>query len=619
MFIWLFRLYAMMQSPAERLSAETRELTELFAKRLDGLRNPAAASSVARQLRGADSPKLRSGLAVGVDGSMDYDEHMELLLFYVAAAAYTCPIRVDGGGGGDVAFDFRGARRDETLSSSTAVPLWSDDLGVVSPTVSGLGGQAGQAELSGAQRLPFALMTMAELTLGLRALGRDSTRILFLDRPLSGTYLPLARDLRLLLRSRSSVLVGQPTPQGELGWLDLALASVLGPPGTHVPPRRPYTVYAAIALMVDAARVGDAGLAPAELGRRLGLDDAALGRLLKTLSRMNDGFGGRLLEEFTPARVSVSPSVPGYWDRVIYVAEAIVDRVFGGGVSHPLHYGGDRWLNVLDINALNSFLVLELVSRALRGGVLVLGVAKDTSATDYLRAALPLLHAEGVVGLEPGRVGFKSDTAFLTVLSAANHSQVRTPWRTHAYDSCFASLTMEDGLRAARGRVSRERLFVKGYFQLRSFRGDPSMRSPVFGYERPFDPERDEPHTRLIEAEDRGGRLVLNAFVELGNRSALDDLALRVLAAADNPEVFEAYGHNQLLYLADKAVKAQVRLMRHTLRGIAYYELSDFERRERIFMVSRRFRELRAEAEAERDKSISGGGMDDMVGGGGVL
>jgi len=615
----VIRSYFLMSSPAERLSVETRELTGLFVKRLEGLRNLGGASSVARTLTRADSSLLRGGWAVGVDGSMDYDEHMELLLFYVAAAAYTCPFRVGGNSGG-VVFDFGGVRRDDSLGFSTAVPLWSDDLGVVSPE--GLGGYAGQAELSGVQRLPFALMTMAELSLGLRAVGRESTGILFLDRPLSGTYLPLARDLRLLLRSGSSVLVGQPTPRGELGWLDLALASVLGPPGSYVPVRRPYTVYAAIGLLVEEAGMGGGGggvgLAPAELGRRLGLDDVGLERLLKALSKLNDRFGGALLEEFSPAVISVSPRVLGYWDRVVFVAEAVVGRVFGGGVSHPLHYGGERWLSVLDINALNSFLLLELVSRALRGGVLVLGVTKDTSATDYVRAVLPFLYAGGVVGVEPGRVGFKSDTAFLTVLSAANHSRVRTPWRTHAYDSCFASLTMGEGLRAARGRVSRERLFVKGYFQLRSFRGDPSMRSPVFGYERPFDPQYDGVHTRLVEAEERGGRLTLSVFVEFGGRSAVDDLALCVLAAGDNPEVFEAYGHNQLLYLADKAVKAEVRLMRHALRGIAYHELSGFERRERIFMVSRRFRELRAEAEAERERSLSGGerGSASSVGGG---
>jgi hypothetical protein len=154
-------------------------------------------------------------------------------------------------------FDFGGVRRDDSLGFSTAVPLWSDDLGVVSPE--GLGGYAGQAELSGVQRLPFALMTMAELSLGLRAVGRESTGILFLDRPLSGTYLPLARDLRLLLRAGSSVLVGQPTPRGELGWLDLALASVLGPPGSYVPVRRPYTVYAAIGLLVEEAGMGGVG------------------------------------------------------------------------------------------------------------------------------------------------------------------------------------------------------------------------------------------------------------------------------------------------------------------------------------------------------------------------
>ncbi|MEM0272473.1 MAG: hypothetical protein QW514_08040 [Thermoprotei archaeon] len=591
-----------MVNHVEALSLETRELTMLFAERLDRLRNHAGAPSVAVK---PARPKfsLRDGYAVGVDGSMDYDEHLELLLFYVAAAAYTCPYRVGSGIG--VEFDLKAARRDDSLDLSTVVPLWSDDLDSV--LQADLGGHTEQDEVARVQRVPFSLMTMAELSLGLSSLEREDVGILFLDRPLSATYHTLQRDLRVLLSSSKSVLVGAQTPWGELSWLDLALASVLGPPGMFVPNRRPYTVYHAISVLLEESKSGGAteGFSPAVFGERLGLNDRQLNRLLRALSRFDEKYGGTLFSEFSPVRITVTPSVPHYWSRVLFVTQSVIGRIFGGS-GHPLYYGGNSWLSVLELSAINTFLLLELVSRALRRGVLVLGITKDTSATDYVRAALPYLYANGVVRFEPHNVGFKNDRSFLTILSASNYNSVSTPWRTHSYDSCFASLIHVNSgrMRAARKTLLRERLFVGAYFQLRSFNGDPSMRSPVFRYDRPYDPSRDAALTRSLEAEDFKGSVTLTPFVELGDHSTIDDLVLWVLAAADNPEVLEAYGHNQLLYLADKAVKAKVKLMRNTLRGIAYHELSEFERRERIFMVSKRFRELRAEIEAERNRSL---------------
>lgn len=583
-------------NPAEKLSAETKELTALFARRLERLRNMSGAASAVLSDPRPDPVLLREGMAVGIDGSMDYDEHMEFVLFYVVASAYSCPFRISGGA---PVFELKSAKKESSLPFSTAVPLWSEDMAEVDP--GSARGYAEAGELAGAQRMPFALMTMAELALALRILERESTVILFLDRPLSGTYLPLARDLRLLIKSAGSVLVGQNTPYGKLSLLDLVLASVIGPPGTYIPLRRPYTAYAAISAAIEAQKQGS-GLTPAKLGSMLSLGETTLAKVLRALSKFNERHDGALFTEISPVNISVAPGVSDYWQRVIHVAQDVVRRIFEGSEAHPLLYQGERWLTVLDLNALNSFLVMELAHRAVERQALLVGLTKDTAATDYIRSAMPYLASRGALKFKLGSSSFKSDTSFLAVLSAANHKEIQTPWRTPAYDSCFASIVAQpDGsLRAARGRVSRERLFVKCYFQLRSFRGDRSMRSPVFGYERPFDPLRDEVFTERVKVQDVYGAAEASAFVEVGRRSSVDDHVLYILSNADNPEVIEAYGHNQLLYLADKAVKADVRLMRSALRGIAYHELSGFERKERIFMVSRRFRELRAEAERER-------------------
>src|SRR5437016_8240056 len=40
--------------------------------------------------------------AVGIDGSMDFDERLQMILFYANATAYSCPFRVGEGG---ISFD----------------------------------------------------------------------------------------------------------------------------------------------------------------------------------------------------------------------------------------------------------------------------------------------------------------------------------------------------------------------------------------------------------------------------------------------------------------------------------------------------------------------------------
>ena len=76
----------------------------------------------------------------------------------------------------------------------------------------------------------------------------------------------------------------------------------------------------------------------------------------------------------------------------------------------------------------------------------------------------------------------------------------------------------------------------------------------------------------------------------------VSNLILRILALTDNPEVYEAFGHNQLLYLADKAVKAEIRLMRSSLRGVADLRLGSMSKREQVYGIMTPYREQRAGA-----------------------
>jgi hypothetical protein len=340
-----------------------------------------------------------------------------------------------------------------------------------------------------------------------------------------------------------------------------------------------------------------------ELARSLALDNDGLQSVFLRLRAIDKA--GEIISKEDMETIQISDHVLSSWRRVKALSLEIADRIFNpaSNVEHPLVMENGRWLSVTELNALNLFLIETLIEEAAKQKVFMIGVAKDTTATDFTRAALPT--SLMLSGNEAKLPGLKSDKALLTILSTANASSLPTPWRTFAYDGCMATLIAmprgEVKLKAARQTVSREQLFVRGYFQLRTFQRDPEIRAPVFLYDRLFQPEYDGDSLHEMTAIERNKPATLRFYMEkLDKRSQLDDLVLLILSSCDNPEVLEAYGHNQLLYLADKYVKREVQLMKGLLRGVVDLELTPLARKEKVFSIARRFRDLRAESESTR-------------------
>jgi len=477
---------------------------------------------------------------------------------------------------------------------SAAVPLWEEDLANLLETTSA--GEFDPDLRRSRERIPFALMTMAELSMALEIVRSGKYRLLFLDRPLSGTFPGLNRDATSLLVRRKSGLVGIETKAGRLRLVDIFLAVGLGSGRSWVPPRGDNLAYAAAKMLLEHGR-----MAREDLGKALHLSESELRYLVQRLVRLNRDLGGELLE-ISDSDFKIKDGLSEYWVRAVEASMQVVSKIFKDS-KHPLLDERGKWLSILDLNTVNLLLTHALAQEASDRNVLIIGVAKDTSATEYTRAVLPHLLSNKNAGSKPPEI--KSDKAFLTILSAVNSEAIPPPWRTPAYDACFTTLFWDPEdkipLKPARKVVSREVMYVRSYFQLRSFAGDPAVRSPVFLYDRLFMPERDKEISEL-KVMERGRGATLRPFIESDHFSEMDNLILYLLSLSDSSEVMEAYGHNQLLYLADKYVKEEIGQMKGLLRGVVELELTPLARKEKVFTVARRFRDLRAASERARKK-----------------
>lgn len=581
---------------AYRLSEQTKGLVSRFEGRVTRFQGRDDLLQLLRPLDTDAADEFARGYfgegdhtAIGIDGSRAFDERLQMMLFYANATGYSCPFRV----GDEISFDLTRASRTGRLSASAAIPLWAEDFSDILPDTPEI-----DLEIEySMEKIPNSFMVLAELYLATRAL--DSARIVFMDRPLSGTYSTLSRDARLLMKKGATNLAKLPGVAHQNTLMDLSLAVNLGAPFMELPRRRRFASHRILrALMND-------DLSPDGLTEKLGLDDKQLSAAMKSLRKYDENYGGHLLEDAGPGRIKVREGVSEYWSRSVQLARSYVDRVYEKGES-PLSVGEEEWLTILDVNTVSLILLLWLCEQSVRRKVLLIGLAKDTTATDIHRAVLPFTIKKEFVHPKALPPSLKNDRAFLSILSAMNR-ELKVPWRTSGYDSAFSTMvaTSTGEFVPARKVVSREDVFVRGFFQSRSLGNNDRIRSQVFLFDRLFDPECDAGGVESVDVKEDAGRTTVSPYYEGGEMSTVSNLILRILALTDNPEVYEAFGHNQLLYLADKAVKSEIRLMRSSLRAVADLRLGSITKREQVYGIMTPYREQRAGTEASRMREAS--------------
>jgi hypothetical protein len=569
-------------SEIDSLRKSTDELLSHFTKRVEMMKNRGEYSMLVRTL---DKDKaLQSAIsyfgegeyrAVGIDGSMDQAETLEMLLFYVNAVAYSCPFRVSRDG---ITFDTYRMKKEEKIGASSAVPLWVEDLSYVSEERRAYQESNIQASLDD---VSFSLMLLAELTSALNSLSLPDVKVLFLDRPLSGTFQSLGRDVRYLLRKEKSSL--QNIHSGSL-MRDAFLFNAVPIPEMEVPLHGPNKAYSILHKMLSDNLSLKEACSEVELSKE---ESDKITRAIMNLDRKYKSMQG---DERLTAEAA------NYIKRLENTAEEVSKRLFSS-TEHPLRVGENEWLTTIDLNLVNMVRLTSLIRKSIKDRRMLIGITKDTSSTDVSRSVIP------VIGLsESSRPRIRHDRVMFTILSATNESTFIPPWRSIGYDAVFATLSEDEDssmLKAARKVASREMMFVKSFFQTRAS-NNTIFRSPVFMYDRPFMKEFDGSFCREREYKEKNKIEHIKPYLENYGVNQLDNLILLLLASSDYPEVFEAYGHNALLYMADKAAKVDAKLKRGMLLGTINLKLTPMARKERLFTVIRRYRDTRSEVEAMR-------------------
>jgi hypothetical protein len=595
----------------QEVRASTRFLLSSFKGKTDELKASAgpevrkllrfgvderSASSTARSFFGSGEVSY-----VAIDGTQGMDQHLDLLVFYVGAFGYSGTLGFDGE---RIKVGDPSPMKRSTAAVSASIPLSEEDAA----TVFGQRTESGTEVEVESERLPSAVMHLAEYYIAVRSLGSASKpRVFLFDRSLAGDVAHLVWSTRELIQAHNSVLEGIISPAGRVTNFDLELARLLVPnPELEIPsPRSQFLRLAALSLLFGGEELG-----LEEILDRIGSDKAHLKVLQEDFAELESTF--HIFEPGQPGKFKLKAGVSGYWGRVLAAALLVADHIFNPKSGHPLRLAsgedGGRWITADDIDYLVLVLILELTRRAWSDDLLLIGLTKDSGASELVNSVVPLLSN---ARLETFRSlpNFNSDKMLLQTNSVVNGASVPTPWHSVDMDAAFRTMvpvpdeTVQKGEARARGAyrnvIFPERTFVKCYIQLWSSKNEPAVRTHVFTFDRPAYPGYDGWGEILVHNKDNDLDERISPILHLKEESGITNLAMSILFEMSGEVVPEALGHNYPLFLADKKAKFVLSQSRKAYLGAVDVEMARSDLDQQV-LFSQRFRDYRSQVESQR-------------------
>ncbi len=536
---------------------------------------------------------------LAVDGTEFQDERLDMLIFYAGAYAY----------GGQLEFSEDGEvsalppkSENDFFGLSCAIPLSEEYTSKVSGELTEHGVETDPT------RVPQALMHFAEYYVAYTALKRSKDiRVLIMDRTISGDIAHISWKMRELIREGRISLQGISTSKGIVSSLDLELGRMLvANSDLNLPsPRSQFLKYAAIQALID-----DGEMTVQQLIEKLGANEQRRQKLFEELRKdFRDAFERIPQGESEPFDLKDSTKV--YWDRLIEALEFVASKIFNPEKNtHPLQVeiqGREQWITTDDLSYFTLITIYALLKEAWERNVLLLGLVKDTAASELTKAVIPVLENAQLLSFTRLPT-FNSDKMLLQTNSVVNRETAHTPWRTFEYDVCFRTISPgEKGMKKGESRVAgafknvitSERMFVKAYFQLWSSEKDPSVRSHVFLYDRPCYPQYDKPEPELVLLHhDTVEEKILPAMHFLQS-SPVSDLVIGILCSMGMEPIPEAIGHNYPLFLADKKAKWIEEEASKTCVAAVDLEVAKSKLDQQVLFESR-FRDYRSKLESNR-------------------
>lgn len=587
------------------VQASTRFLLDSFRAKMDALKKCGpeikellrfgvdfhSATDTAQKFFGTDTVDY-----VAIDGTDAVDQQLDLIVFYVGAFAYSGRVKF-GQNGVEVGAP---RAREGNLSASAAIPLSEEDASQV----------FGQVRESGVEvdpeRLPTALMHVAEYYLAYHAASDPAVRIILLDRTLAGDVAHLVWSTRDFVRDKLCVLQGMETPSGKVTALDLELTRMLlYNEALAIPaPRSQLLKFAAIQQLF----VGGS-LSTAQLIERTGADPSWAERLEDDLIGMHERFGGF---EQAASSFKLSADASAYWERVLHAALAVSNHIFNPQTGHPLRIekeGKEVWVTADDLDFLVLVFIRALTRKAWSDRFLPIGFIKDTNAFEFVNAALPLLKSSGLLRSTSRFPNFNSDKMLFQTNSVVNANEVPTPWHTPDIDASFRTMAPQpdDSLGKGMARVNGayenviypERVYLKTYIQLWSSESTPSVRSHVFTYDRPVYQGYDHWDELVLYNKDGPADTRINPVLHFQRGSDLTNMVMAMLYEMGKEVIPEALGHNYPLFLADKKAKSILEETRQAYLGAVAIEMAKSDLDQQV-LFSRRFRDYRSQIEGKR-------------------
>jgi hypothetical protein len=562
----------------------------------------------------------------GIDGTVLKHDVFDLLIFFAGAYPAFGDISIENSGNAVVHYDEK--YLEHGVGVSSVLPVYISEVPQIDQTIL-VRSEDGEVDYSASysdswvvDNSAFAdyMMGLAEFFLTYQlASSEDSVNILLVDRVFSSevaSFYAETSEFRLNLDHESGLIGykidGRPFTKTEWIFSRKLFGNLLS--GTP-PPRGEFLLPRVI---MELMRAEGNSLAREDLIENLNLDNefrqARLDNELKNAIKGTQNTEGLIIrqKEFFVLK-------PQYRDmkaRIKKLVEGVCGRIFSidPNVSYEERFKiNNRWLTTNDLAFLSLAALYLAVEACWAKRILLIGVAKDTSARDLKRQVLPVLNYIG--RFKGGFTDKREDTPdtdrmILQWISLQERDRLKVPWATVEYDTAFKTivphLDREPGLvsGARRNQIGLEKTFLKAYFQLCQAGSEARLRSNVLLYDRLMYPDFEKSNEFIVtlkhdyENHPEFPEPVEVAFFE-GHENPVQAFIIPLFSAMTSMSIPELFGHLKPLYVADKVAKYHFTEVKGMVESTGNWLMNRPDLREFLFYLSS-FRERRSSVEQSR-------------------